>query len=224
MGKSPDLKTFIIRRDTQCAECGNALGKGSMITLDREKGALCLSCADMDHLWFLPSGDAAMTRRSKKYSGLSAVVLQWARARKRYERQGILVEQAAIEKAEAECLADSDQRERRKVREAVKRKALDRQYVKEFSQKVREYYPGCPKGREKAIAEHACRKYSGRVGMSQAAKEFSEDALRLAVAAHIRHTETHYDELLMKGYFRHDARWAVEDAVSSLMERWKQPK
>ena len=96
MGKQPDIKAFIIRRDTECGVCGEELGKGSMITLDREKGALCLSCAGMDHLWFLPSGDAAMTRRSKKHSTLSAVVLKWARARKRYERQGILVEKDAL--------------------------------------------------------------------------------------------------------------------------------
>lgn len=46
---------------------------------------------------------------------------RWSRNRKRYEHQGILVETAAIEKAEAECLADTDQRRRgagRRAREA----------------------------------------------------------------------------------------------------------
>lgn len=47
------------------------------------KGALCLSCADLDHLVFLPTGSAALTRRSAKYSILSAVVLKWSRARSR---------------------------------------------------------------------------------------------------------------------------------------------
>jgi hypothetical protein len=54
----------------------------------------------LDHLIFLPSGDAALTRRAGKYSTLSAVVLQWSRARKRYERQGLLVEEAALQRAE----------------------------------------------------------------------------------------------------------------------------
>jgi hypothetical protein len=65
-----------------------------------------MACADMDHLVFLPSGDAALTRRAKTNSRLSAVVVRFSRARKRYERQGILVEEDALERAEQECLAD----------------------------------------------------------------------------------------------------------------------
>ncbi|MGM0531909.1 MAG: hypothetical protein ACQER7_11215 [Bacteroidota bacterium] len=37
MGKQPDIKAFIIRRDTHCGVCGEEIGKGSMITFDREK-------------------------------------------------------------------------------------------------------------------------------------------------------------------------------------------
>jgi hypothetical protein len=62
----------------------------------------------LDHLIFLPSGNAALTRRAGKYSTLSAVVLQWSRARKRYERQGLLVEEAALQRAQKECLADDE--------------------------------------------------------------------------------------------------------------------
>jgi hypothetical protein len=72
----------------------------------------------MDHLVFLGSGDAAPTRRARKRSGLSAVVVRFSRARKRYERQGVLVEQEALEQAEAECLADEELRGRRREREA----------------------------------------------------------------------------------------------------------
>src|ERR1700738_424196 len=89
-----------------------------MITLNRERGALCLACADLDHLEFLPSGDAAVTRRASKHSKLKAVVLQWSRTRHRYERQGILAETEAIEKAETECLADAD----RRIRQAERRR------------------------------------------------------------------------------------------------------
>jgi hypothetical protein len=62
-----------------------------------EQHITSLVCADLDHLEFLPSGDAAVTRRASKYSKLKAVVLQWSRTRQRYERQGILVETEAIE-------------------------------------------------------------------------------------------------------------------------------
>ena len=105
MKQKTDLKVFISSRDSTCDECGEQLGRHAWITLQEDKGALCLSCADLDHLLFLPAGDAALTRRSRKYSTLTAVVLKWSRARKRYERQGLLVESEALEQAEVECLA-----------------------------------------------------------------------------------------------------------------------
>ena len=96
-----EILVFIARRrDSTCGECGAKLAPRSFITLREEQGALCMSCADLDHLLFLPSGDAALTRRARKHSGLSAVVLQWSRTRKRYERQGLLVEEAALDRAE----------------------------------------------------------------------------------------------------------------------------
>lgn len=81
-----DLKVFVSSRDSECNECGEKLGHQAWITLVEGQGALCLACADLDHLVFLPAGDAALTRRAGKYSTLAAVVLKWSRARKRYER------------------------------------------------------------------------------------------------------------------------------------------
>ena len=193
MKHSEDLKVFISSRDSSCEECGESLGRGAWITLVEDKGALCLSCADLDHLVFLPSGNTALTRRARKHSVLSAVVLKWSRARKRYERQGLLVEAKALERAEAECLADSEMRARRREREAVRRMELDRHYVERFALRMRELFPECPAGREVVIAEHACLKYSGRIGRSAAGKSLDDEAVRLAVMAHIRHAETRYD-------------------------------
>ncbi|MCL7454816.1 MAG: DUF2293 domain-containing protein [Anaerolineae bacterium] len=216
-----DLKVFITRSEATCGECGEDLGRKAWITLVEDKGALCLSCADLDHLVFLPAGDAALTRRSRKHSTLSAVVLRWARARKRYERQGVLVEEEALERAEQECLADADVRARRRERAALRREELDQQYVEQFAERVRALYPGCPSGREISIAEHACLKYSGRVGRSAAAKSFDEEAIRLAVVAHIRHRETPYDTLLARGVERWDARAEVEGLVAGVLARWQ---
>jgi len=70
--KPVEMLVFFVRRDTQCAECGNDLFSGTMITLEKERGALCLSCADLDHLEFLASGDAAVTRRATKHSKLQS--------------------------------------------------------------------------------------------------------------------------------------------------------
>lgn len=215
-----NLTVFIVKRDVTCSECGEVLDHRAWITLDRQRGALCLACADLDHLVFLPAGDAALTRRAKKHSTLAAVVLAWSRAREHYERQGLLVEEAALAQAEQECLADADARERRRARAAEHRQEEDQDYVARFAAAVRERYPACPPGREQVIAEHACRKYSGRVGRSAAAKALDAEAVRLAVIAHVRHAETNYDELLSQGYERWLARAEVEDQVTHVLARW----
>jgi hypothetical protein len=150
------------------------------------------------------------------------VVLKWSRARKRYERQGLLVEEDALEQAEQECTADATTREARRVRAAERRAELDDQYVARFAQRVRDLYPGCPHGRATQIAEHACRKYSGRVGRSAAAKALDENAVRLAVVAHVRHTQTEYDELLVGGCDRQEARARVTDEASAVLREWSQ--
>jgi len=63
--KENEIKVFISHRDSTCDECGEELGRQAWITLEENKGALCLACADLDELVFLPTGDAALTRRSK---------------------------------------------------------------------------------------------------------------------------------------------------------------
>ncbi len=143
-----DLKVFITTGEAECSECGEKLGRRAWITLAGEKGALCLTCADLDQLVFLPSGEAALTRRAGKYSTLAAVVLKWSRARKRYERQGLLVEESALQRAEQECLADADVCAHRQKRDAERRAELDQEYIQRFAARVRELYPACPAGRE----------------------------------------------------------------------------
>jgi hypothetical protein len=50
-----------------------------------------------NHLVFLPAFDATRTRRAHKASSLMAVVVRSSMTRKRYERQGLLVEPAALD-------------------------------------------------------------------------------------------------------------------------------
>jgi hypothetical protein len=132
-----------------------------------------------------------------------------------------LVEAQGLEKAEEECLADSEVRARQREREAIRREDVDSKYVAEFAARVRELFPGCPARRDREIAEHACRKYSGRIGRSASAKAMDEPAVRLAVIAHVRHRETKYDELLAKGHERWEARTAVEEAVNRVLRKWE---
>lgn len=215
-----DLKVFISGRISTCVECKEELGRNAWIFLAGDKGALCLTCADLDHLVFVPSGDAALTRRSRKYSSLDVVVLKWSKARKRYERRGVLVEEQALEKAERECLSDAEARAQRRERQAERRAEIDREYVKHFASRVREMFPNAPKGRVKVIAEHACRKYSGRVGRTAAAKSFDQRPVLLAVEAHVRHAETDYDHLLCSGVDRWEARQRVAPAVDEVLRAW----
>jgi hypothetical protein len=98
--RPPELVVISPIKDWTCTGCG---GTGSLLLLEGS-GPMCLRCADLDHLVFLPAGDAALTRRAKRESRLSAVVVRFSRARRRYERQGILVEEAALERAERNCL------------------------------------------------------------------------------------------------------------------------
>jgi len=216
-----DFKVFIASGDATCGECGEDLGRHAWITLVEDKGAACLSCADLDHLVFLPSGDAALTRRSAKYSTLRAIVLKWSRARKRYERQGQLIEEPALQRAEEECLADADMRARQRERAAERRERLDQAYIARFSERIREIFPHCHPGREITIAEHACEKYSGRVGRSASAKAFDQEAITLAVTAHIRHVDTEYDTLLAQGYDRFEARVMVRGQIEEVLSAWK---
>src|SRR5690242_2849800 len=110
-----DIAVFIADREAECAECKEPLLHGDFLFMEKDRG-LCLECGDLDHLTYLPRGDVALTRRSRKYSRLSAIVLKWSRARKQYERQGILVENEALERAELECVLDSDKREHTRQR------------------------------------------------------------------------------------------------------------
>jgi len=217
--KSDDIVVFEILRDSACAECGDELGKGRWLRLEKER-PLCMSCADLAHLVFLPRGDAALTRRASRYSSLKAVLVRFSRSRNRYERQGVLVEEAALARAEQQCLADSDARARARERRAIRDAEIDVQYRGEFASHVRRLYPGCPEPEAMAIAEHACLKHSGRVGRTADAKRFDPEMIALAVRAHVRHVHTDYDQLLGAGRERHEARDRVLPQVDRVLERW----
>jgi hypothetical protein len=185
---------------------------------------ICLRCADLDHLIFLERGDAALTRRASRYSTLHAVVVRFSRSRKRYERQGVLVEEQALERAEQECVSDAEARRLAGERAAARRQMHDADYLATFAERVGELFPGCPAEEQRAIAEHACQKYSGRIGRSAAAKELQASAVDLAVRAHVRHVHTRYDELLGSSVAREEARARVAAAVATRLDAWQRGK
>ena len=201
--------------------CSLCAGTGDLLKME-DGGPLCLDCADLGHLVFLPSGDAALSRRAKRISGLSAVVVRWSRSRKRYERQGILAEAEAIERAEQECLSDAEARGRRRERDEAQRADEDMRFRAEFAAAIRKLFPRCPPSRADAMACHAATRGSGRIGRSAAGRALEPDAVRLAVAASIRHVDTDYDELLMSGVDRATARREVRQRVEDVLRAWRQ--
>ncbi len=204
-------------RDWTCRECQ---ASGDLLVMEGS-GPLCLACAELDHLVFLGAGDAALTRRAKAASNLWAVVIRFSRSRKRYERQGLLVEEQALQKAESECLEDAEVRARRKAREAGRRADEDEALARQMADGIRKLFPDCPAEEAEAIARHATLRSSGRVGRTAAAKEMEERPLVLAVVAAARHRYTQYDELLMSGLERSEARAAVRGEVDGILAGWR---
>ncbi|MEU3346669.1 DUF2293 domain-containing protein [Streptomyces sp. NPDC006700] len=206
-------------RRKHCAACR----RGPLPLLVLEEGVpRCLDCADLGHLVFLPRGDTALTRRSREESALSAVVVRFNRRRSRYERQGVLVEEAALARAEQRCLADAEARRRRRARDARRRAAEDIRVTDAFAAEVLRLFPSCPPDRARSIAAHASLRGSGRVGRSASGRALSETAITSAVTASVRHQDTPYDRLLMSGVARPEARRRIRPVVNSVLLGWRE--
>jgi hypothetical protein len=212
-----DLIVIQPLQDFSCAACEDS---DDLLVME---GAtpLCLACGDLGHLVYLPAGDAALTRRARKLSALSAVVIRFNRSRQRYERQGILVEPAALEQAEDQCLADEELRLRRRERDRERRAEQDVEFAARFAEEIRRLFPSCPSDRAVAIADHAAVRGSGRVGRSAAGRALDERAVTVAVVASVRHLDSDYDSLLMSGVGRYEARDRVRAAIDAVLDRWR---
>jgi hypothetical protein len=221
LSKAPDLVVFEkMSEEGNCSECGVELLQGDFLFMEKNH-PLCLACADLGHLLFLPAGEMALSRRARKHSPLSAVVVRFSRARKRHERQGLLVTAEALAKAEAECAADAPERAAQRAQAAVRRDVEDREFVEAMTQAILQCYPACPPEEARRIATHTAVRGSGRVGRSAAARALDPQALNLAIVAHVRHEHTRYDTLLMQGTDRLGARQLVREEIDRVLEKWR---
>lgn len=186
-----DLVVAMPLKDWTCTDCA---GTGDLLIMEGP-GPLCLACADLDHLVYLPSGDAALTRRAKKASGLSAVLVRFSRTRRRRER------------------------------EEARRADRDLAFDAAMAAVIVRLFPGCPTTRAETIAHHAGARGSGRVGRSAAGRALDPRAVTLAVAASVRHEDTGYDELLMSDVPRRDeAREQVRSEVQRILASSQAPE
>ncbi|HYZ98403.1 MAG TPA: DUF2293 domain-containing protein, partial [Acidimicrobiales bacterium] len=126
-------------------------------------------------------------------------------------------------RAEEECLADEAARQARRQREAERRSRADRELQAAFAKEVGRLFPGCPSERAEAIGLHAATPGSGRVGRTAAGRALEPEAVELAVHASVRHRDTDYDDLLMSGVPRRDARERVRDDVHRVLGGWRRP-
>lgn len=219
--KPDDLVVFAQAHDKQtCSECGAETFKGEYFFLEA-KQPLCLSCADLDHLEFLPRGDATLTRRARKFSPLVAEVLEFNRRRKKYDRIGLLVAPEAIDQAEASMDADADSRATQRQKAAASRAKADEKLVANMTELILQDFPNCPVEEAQQIAAHTAVRGSGRVGRSEAGRNLDTKAIELAVIASIRHQHTNYDNLLMRGVPRQSARDQIRAAVQKKLQQWR---
>lgn len=219
--KVEDLVVFSQAHDEQtCTECQAVTCRGELFFLDVDR-PICLSCADMDHLEFLPSGDATLTRRARKFSSLTAQVLQFNRRRKHYERIGLLVTPESIDQAEASMDEDASDRAVQRQKAAAARVKEDAKLVASMTALILTDFPKCPAKEAQQIAEHTAVRGSGRVGRSEAGRSLATNAIELAVIAWIRHQHTNYDSLLMRGVARQDARDQIRAGVQKKLEQWR---
>jgi hypothetical protein len=97
--RAPELVVIQpLDRNWKCHRCGTT---GDLLMMETP-GPACLSCVGLSSLEFLPAGDAAVSRRAKAASQVYAVVVRFSRSRKRYERQGLLVQPQALRKDRSE--------------------------------------------------------------------------------------------------------------------------
>ncbi|WP_329121862.1 DUF2293 domain-containing protein [Streptomyces sp. NBC_01353] len=202
----------------RCSECRQGPLERMIVEFN---APVCLDCADLGHLVFLRRGDTALTRRAREGSSLWAVVVRHNRRRTRYERQGLLVEEAALARAEAACLADAEARARRRARDAARRADRDAEVTAALEAEILRLFPRCPADRAAEIAGHAAQKGSGRVGRTAAGRALDRGAVTAAVRAAVRHVDTEYDTLLMRGVPRHQARMRVAPAIEAVLRAWR---
>jgi hypothetical protein len=95
--RAPELVVIQPLNDEwKCHRCG---GSGNLLIMENP-GPACLQCLGLDDLEFLPAGDALLTRRVRSKSTRYAIVVRFSRSRRRYERQGLLVEPQVLADAQ----------------------------------------------------------------------------------------------------------------------------
>ncbi|MCV7298257.1 DUF2293 domain-containing protein [Mycobacterium barrassiae] len=120
-----------------------------------------------------------------------------------------------MERAAKDYLSVGDQRPK------TSRRVEDRKFRLRFVDAIREQFPGCSADRADAIALHEAVRTSGELGQRYTQRSSDPEAVRLAVAASVRHLNTEYDALLAAGADRESAHARVRDRIEDIMNAWR---
>ncbi|KAK2762304.1 hypothetical protein FQN54_001314 [Arachnomyces sp. PD_36] len=159
---------------------------------------------------FVPKGDVYVTRNCRTRTKAENKDIYVVCHRKEPKSLGIRIPATILETVEADAAATASKREN-----AVKVK--DERDITKARVMLEATFPEMPASSLETVLDHAFLKGSGRVGRST--KQTPEHKASLAVEAHIRHTQTDYDELLLT-MDRDDARKRVWQDVQDIKAKW----
>ncbi|KAM3509520.1 hypothetical protein MY11210_006291 [Beauveria gryllotalpidicola] len=149
----------------------------------------------------------ALCRRKTLAAGQTLYVV---RARSR--TQGLRAPRYIID----ECYKEEEQTRATRRATVAARDASTRSL---FETALRLQFPEMPAVDVEQVLQRTLKKRSGRVGRTS--KLGTEDKVRLAVTAHVRHMHTDYDKLVRGETSREEARKLVYGPVRSVLARWE---
>ncbi|MEK6236957.1 MAG: DUF2293 domain-containing protein, partial [Planctomycetales bacterium] len=174
----------------------------------------------------IPAGDPYLTRQIKLLSAAihRAVFVKMRRKRRATRTLGYHAHRDVVKEAQQLKAATEAQRKAKRERARVYRARREIAYQEQFTQRIREMFPGIPNDAPETIAESTCQVGSARVGRSQ--RLVLDRKVRLAVAASARHSHTDYERRLhaVKGEKRaaHGRlRREIQPQVRSVLHQWR---
>ena len=215
-----DLVVFSILRDSQCVECGEALWKGKFLFMEKERplhapisitSSTCPVVMLRSH--DAPRSTAPFRRWSSDSAGLGATTSAKASWSKNPHFR------------KPNTNAFRTLARGRLGASATKYAVSNRITICAPTSRMRSgsYFRAVRLPRRLPLRNTRRRAEAAGWDAPPAGKTLDKRAITAAAIAAIRHTHTRYDELLMSGFDRADARDAVREAVDRVLDIWRKP-